>query len=137
MSRQDTAYHRNANGQLVNEWDEVIEENSNVVPLYSTEEKRDLVTGAKKRVKSSSFAAAVADLEIDESTTRTHNLNPNMTLAELSRDIREMKAQISNNARASINIARERTGNEYRVEAGESITTGGRVYLHVIVTRVA
>ncbi len=137
MSTATSSLRRNAQGQLINEWDEVIDENSNVVPLHGADDKRDPLTGAKKRVKSSSFAAAVADLEIDESTTRTHNLNPNMTLAELSRDIREMKAQISNNARASINIARERTGNEYRVEAGESITTGGRVYLHVIVTRIA
>ena len=99
-------------------------------------ERRNPLTGSKARTKSGSFAAAVADLEVGDCATRTHTLNDQMTLAELARDMREMKDQISNNARSSVRIAQERTNNQYRVETGETITTSGRVYLNVIVTRV-
>ena len=89
------------------------------------------------RRKESSFAAVVSDLQVGESASRVHHLNQQMTLAEMQRDMREMKAMITNNVRPSITVAKKRTGGEYRVETGETITTAGRVYLLVIVTRTA
>lgn len=94
--------------------------------------------GLKKvRQKMSSFAAVVSDLAIGESASRTHMLNDSMTLAQMRQDMSEMKAMISNNVRPSVAVAKKRTGGEYRVETGETITTGGRVYLLVIVTRIS
>ena len=115
----------------VNEWGEPIEADG--APFTQVVQEESANEG--KRTKSSSFSATVADLKLGECATRTHFLNPKMTLAELARDMAEMKAQILNNARPSVKIARERTGNDYRIETSESITTGGRIYLHVIVTR--
>lgn len=91
----------------------------------------------KPRRRESSFAAVVADLEVGESASRTHYLNPDMTLAELARDIHEMKAMIRNNAQPAVVAARKRTGGQYRVESGETISQAGNVYLLVIVTRIA
>lgn len=96
------------------------------------------LTGQPKRPKkSSSFTAVVTDLEVGESASRTHPLNENMTLAELQRDLSEMKDQISNNVRPLVRKAQEATGGTYRVETSQTITTSGRIYLLAIVTRTA
>lgn len=87
--------------------------------------------------KQSSFAAVVADLGIGESASRTHHLNQDMTLAELQRDLSEMKSMIDNNVRPAVVSAKKLTGGEYRIETTTSITTAGRVYLLAIVTRTS
>lgn len=92
---------------------------------------------AKRPKKSSSFTAVVTDLEVGESASRTHPLNENMTLAELQRDLSEMKDQISNNVRPLVRKAQEATGGTYRVETSQTITTSGRIYLLAIVTRTS
>jgi len=89
------------------------------------------------RRKSSSFSAVVCDLSVGESASRVHLLNPDMTLAEMHAEMRDLKATISNNARPSITQAKQQTGGEYRIETGETVTTAGRFYLLVIVTRTA
>ena len=89
------------------------------------------------RRKDSSFSSVVSDLDIGESASRTHFLNQDMTLAKMHQEMREMKAMISNNARPAVSAAKQRTGGEYRIETGETITTAGRVYLLVIVTRIS
>ena len=89
------------------------------------------------RRKESSFSSVVSDLDIGESASRTHFLNQDMTLAKMHQEMREMKAMISNNARPAVSAAKQRTGGEYRIETGETITTAGRVYLLVIVTRIS
>lgn len=101
------------------------------------EPKSNPLTGKKMRQRSSSFAAVVSDLEVGESASRVHMLNEDMTLAQMRDDMKEMKAMISNNARPSVTMAKQRTGGEYRIETGETITTSGRVFLLVIVTRTA
>lgn len=106
-------------------------------PDLDAQDRHALKPKAKGQRRESSFAAVVADLEVGQSASRVHHLNSEMTLAEMQRDMREMKAMIANNAKPSVNIARQRTGGEYRVETGETITTAGRVFLVVIVTRVA
>jgi hypothetical protein len=89
------------------------------------------------RRRDSSFSSVVSDLEVGESASRTHFLNPDMTLAKMHEEMREMKSMIANNARPAITAAKQRTGGEYRIETGETITTAGRVYLLVIITRIA
>jgi len=101
-----------------------------------TAPKVNLLTGKKVRQKSSSFASVVADLEVNESACKAHMV-VDMTLAQLSSNLSEMKKMVGNNARPSVNMAQKRTGNEYRIETGETLTTGGRIYLLVIVTRIA
>lgn len=91
----------------------------------------------RKRTKESSFSSVVADLAVGESASRVHHLNQSMTIGEFERDLSEMKSMIANNARPSVKTAQARTGGQYRVETGETITAAGRIYLLVIVTRTA
>lgn len=116
------------------DWD--ADDTSATQPDLAAQDQHALKPKGKGQRKESSFAAVVADLEVGQSASRVHHLSSEMTLAEMQRDMREMKAMIANNAKPSVNIARQRTGGEYRIETGETITTGGRVFLLVIVTRV-
>lgn len=137
MTTEFITVNVNDQGQPVDEWGDIIKEDSNVFKLPAVPAKARPNLAPSPKAKSGSFSAMVADLEVGQSATRTHQLNEGMTLLELASEMREMKAMISNNARPSIAMAKERTGNDYRVETAESITTGGRVYLHVIATRIA
>lgn len=128
--------------QAERDWDEEtdqIEVAANLTQSVSLNKPKSNVTMLphKPRRRESSFAAVVTDLEVGESASRTHYLNPEMTLADLARDIHEMKAMIRNNAQPAVVAARKRTGGQYRVETGETISQGGNVYLLVIVTRTA
>lgn len=120
------------------DWDEEEHPTSSTqtVPPKGEEPRLNALTGKPVRSKSSSFASTVADLDIDESACKAHMLAADMTLATLSKNMSEMKTMVGNNARSSVAVAKKRTGNEYRVETAETLTTGGRVYLLVIVTRI-
>ena len=134
-----TSDHSQAGSDLDEDWGDALDPTSNTqpVPGADDEPKVNLLTGKKVRQKSSSFASVVADLDIDESACKAHMLDKDMTLAKLSSSMSEMKTMVGNNARPSVAIAKKRTGNEYRIETGETLTTGGRIYLLVIVTRIA
>ena len=125
----------------IDDWGDAIEfvtSDTQPVPNFQVSDHMDSkVTPFKPRRRESSFAAVVSDLEVGESASRTHFLNQDMTLADLARDMAEMKAMIRNNAQPAVVAARKRTGGQYRVESGETITQGGNVYLLVIVTRTA
>lgn len=88
-----------------------------------------------KPKKQSSFVAVLCDLDVGSSAVRNHSPHPMMTLTQLAEELSEMKAMISNNVRPSVRIATEKTGFTYSVETSQTITSTGRVYVQVIVTR--
>lgn len=90
-----------------------------------------------KPKKQSSFVAILCDLDVGSSAVRNHSPHPMMTIAQLAEELSEMKAMISNNVRPSVRIATEKTGHTFAVETSQTITTTGRVYVQVIVTRTA
>lgn len=87
------------------------------------------------RMRSSSFAAMVSDLEVGDSASRVHRINPDMTLEEVAENMSEMKDMMRNNAAPAVKAARTRTGGAYSIEVGDMVMPGGRMYLVVVVTR--
>lgn len=94
-------------------------------------------TVTPKPKKQSSFVAVLCDLDVGGSAVRNHSPNADITLTQLAEELSEMKAMISNNVRPSVRIATEKTGFTYSVETSQTITSAGRVYVQVIVTRTA
>lgn len=100
-------------------------------------EVNTLMNSINKPKKQSSFVAVLCDLDVGGSAVRNHSPNADITLAQLAEELSEMKAMISNNVRPSVRIATEKTGFTYSVETSQTITSAGRVYVQVIVTRTA
>lgn len=100
-------------------------------------EVNTLMNSINKAKKQSSFVAVLCDLDVGGSAVRNHSPNTDITLTQLAEELSEMKAMISNNVRPSVRIATEKTGFTYSVETSQTITSAGRVYVQVIVTRTA
>ncbi len=94
-------------------------------------------TVTPKPKKQSSFVAVLCDLDVGGSAVRNQSPNADITLTQLAEELSEMKAMISNNVRPSVRIATEKTGFTYSVETSQTITSAGRVYVQVVVTRTA
>lgn len=90
------------------------------------------------RRRSSSFAAAVADLDVGESASRAVQIDGDQTLTQISGQLTAMKSDLRNNTAPAVRRARERiAGSDYTIEIGEMLTFTGKLFLVAIVTRVS
>jgi hypothetical protein len=113
------------------DWDDwqkgqvVVKDNRSAVPFSEYSKPRH-----------SSFTSVLCDLAVGASATKTHTLDEDMALGWLIESLGDMKKVIANNCRPSITQARRKTGFNYGVETSHTLTASGRIFLHVVVTRL-
>lgn len=90
-----------------------------------------------KNSKTSSFSAQVQDLEVNQSACRVHRANPDMTLAEFTENLRDIKEMMRNNVASTMKLARQKTGGTYSSEVSEVVMPSGSIFVLLIITRTA
>lgn len=90
------------------------------------------------RVRSSSFAATVADLEVgDPPASKVQLIDPNLSLAEALAGMGEMSERLRSNVTSSVAQAKRRNpGSEYSIEITDIKTKSG-MYLLALIHRNA
>lgn len=89
-----------------------------------------------KGQRTSSFAAAVADLEVGQCTSRVTRVDPALTVYQLTTVLREMKDALRNNISSTVAAAKRKTDGAYSVELGDVVMPGGSMYVVAVVTRL-
>ena len=90
-----------------------------------------------KGQRSSSFAAMVSDLEPDQSASRVHRVNPDMSVAEFMAELKGIKDMVRNNVAPAVANAKRKTMGTYSVEVSEVLMPSGMIYVLAIVTRTS
>lgn len=90
-----------------------------------------------KGQRTSSFAAAVMDLEPEQSTSRVLRVSLAVTVGQLNVVLRDMKENLRNAISPTVANAKKKTDGTYSIELGDVVMTGGSIYVLAVVTRLS
>ena len=86
--------------------------------------------------KESSFSAVVGDLQIGECASRAQAVPGSITVSEMAEQLTSFKAKLLNNSTPAIRSAMRTEGGKYTTSVSETVTTGGDIFLVLIVKRI-
>lgn len=92
---------------------------------------------AANAARSSSLAAQVADLAVNEVATKCFEIHSSFSLEEINQSIAAWRHQHRNNCGRSVAVAKERVGGEYSIETEDLMTGKGRMFVVVLITRLS
>lgn len=97
----------------------------------------DVPTPAKNRA--ASMISQIAALKVGETTTRTLEIQGDVTLSEIAMNLAAWKRGLSSSVGSSVNHAKKRIRGEsaFSVDTSHTMTQNGRLFIIAIVTRSA
>lgn len=85
-----------------------------------------------------SFTAQVAALNVEECAAKCWPAPQSALVLRLCDELPAMREQVRNACTSAVKAAKERIpGSNYRVEVGEMVSSGSRLYVLAVVTRIA
>lgn len=97
----------------------------------------DVPTPAKNRA--ASMISQIAALKVGETTTRTLEIQGDVTLSDIAANLAAWKRGLSSSVGSSVNHAKKRIRGEsaFSVDTSHTMTQNGRLFIIAIVTRSA
>lgn len=89
------------------------------------------------RTRKSSFAAAVADLEVGEQVAKLKRIDTDQTIDQIHASMQSEKDALRNNTTPAVTRAKAETGGQYTIEVTDFQTGSRNWFLIAVVTRTA
>ena len=115
--------------------DDMMKEHELQAAMLTTES--DVPTPAKNRA--ASMISQIAALKVGETTTRTLEIQGDVTLSDIAANLAAWKRGLSSSVGSSVNHAKKRIREEsaFSVDTSHTMTQNGRLFIIAIVTRSA
>ena len=89
------------------------------------------------RHKAGSLTSQVAALEVGDCASKVIAVPLTATVSDYMRDGSDMRKQLRNSVNSCVRLAAQRSGGEHEIEVSSMVSTGGRLYIVAVITRVA
>lgn len=115
--------------------DDLMKDHELEAAMLTTE--TDVPTPAKNRA--ASMISQIAALKVGESTSRTLEIEGDVTLSDVAQNLAAWKRGLSSSVGSSVNHAKKRIRGEsaFSVDTSHTMTQNGRLFIIAIVTRSA
>ena len=107
--------------------------------------QRSIRTGSLKRqvpadetqYREGSLQSEIAELEIDETITKSQPIDSRISLAKLRESLPEMRHAFRNNYSVAVNRVKANSSRDYRVQVFEAESLDGEWYMIAVIRRYA